>query len=278
MQNSVIEIITLVENLAYQQGTKGEHGLSYLVKTGGRQILFDTGQSDLLIHNAKRLNMDLSQIDDVVISHGHYDHTGGLEAFFQVNEHAPVWLKPGAFAQKMSKSTGAPRFIGIDPEIVERYKNRFRTVSQIMELAPELKVVTEIGHYYEFEQPAQSMLINDGDQLRPDQFDDELFMLFDHPEGIVVLAGCAHRGIANICRSAMKISGKDHIKLVLGGTHLKGDSKGRISKTVHAFKELDVGQFGLCHCTGLPAFMEFANTFDDKVRYAHVATSFLPFD
>ncbi len=121
-------------------------------------------------------------------------------------------------------------------------------------------------------------MVKHGEELSADLFEDELFMVFDHPEGLVVFAGCAHRGIGNICRSAMDFTGQKKIKLVLGGTHLKGASKGRITKTVDAFKNIDIERFGLCHCTGLPAFMEFAGEFEEKVRYAHVATRFQPYD
>jgi 7,8-dihydropterin-6-yl-methyl-4-(beta-D-ribofuranosyl)aminobenzene 5'-phosphate synthase len=273
-----IEVITLVENLAYQQGTKGEHGLSFLVRTGGKQILFDTGQSGLLIQNAKKMNVDLSDVDAVVISHGHYDHTGGLPAFFELNGHAPVWLKSNALDEKMSKSTGTPRFIGIDKEVAEQYSERFRIVSEVTEIAPGLIIVPEINHYYNFEQPSQSMLIRHGNEVVADLFEDELFMVYKHQEGLVVFSGCAHRGIGNICRSAMEQTSQQHIRLVLGGTHLKGASKGRVAKTVKAFQELEVQEFGLCHCTGLRAFKEFANVFGEQVRYAHVASRFLPFD
>ncbi|WP_291859572.1 MBL fold metallo-hydrolase [Marinilabilia sp.] len=232
MEFPKIDIITLVENLAYQQGTMGEHGLSFVVRTGGKQILFDTGQSDLLVHNAKKLNVDLSAIDAVVISHGHYDHTGGLPAFFVLNDYAPVWLKPKAFDEKMSKSTGTPRFIGLDPEVANRYSNRFKLVSEVVEIAPGLKIVPKIGNYFGFEQSSQSMMVKQGEELVADLFEDELFMVFDHPAGLVVFAGCAHRGICNICRSAIELTGMQKIKLVLGGTHLKGASKGRITKTV----------------------------------------------
>jgi 7,8-dihydropterin-6-yl-methyl-4-(beta-D-ribofuranosyl)aminobenzene 5'-phosphate synthase len=273
-----MEVITLVENLAYQLGIKGEHGLSFLVKAEGKQILFDTGQSGLLVDNAKKLGEDLSAVDVVVISHGHYDHTGGLRAFFEMNDHAPVLLKPDAFSEKFSKTTGEPRFVGIDRTVRADFKGRFHVVAGTTELAPGLLVVPTIHHYYDFEQSSPSMMMKKNRNMVADTFDDELFMVFNHPEGITIFAGCAHRGIGNICRTAMAVTGNADIRLVLGGTHLKGASTGRIEKTVSSFDDLCVHEYGLCHCTGLPAFMAFSHKFKEKVRYAYVGTHFTPYD
>ncbi|PWE01452.1 MBL fold metallo-hydrolase [Marinilabilia rubra] len=273
-----MEIITLVENLAYQQSTKGEHGLSLVVRAGGKQILFDTGQSGLLEENALQMGVDLSAIDMVVISHGHYDHTGGLKRFFEVNDHAPVLLKSKALGEKFSGSTGTRRYIGIDREVAEQNAQRFRIIDAITEVSPNLKVITDISHYYNFEQSSQVMIVEKEGRTMADPFEDELFMVYDHPEGLTVFTGCAHRGIGNICRTAMEATGNSNIKLVLGGTHLKGASQGRISKTIDAFLDIDVAKFGLCHCTGLPAFMQFSEEFPEQVRYAHVGTRFQPYD
>ncbi len=273
-----MEIITLVENLSYQQGLKGEHGLSFLIKVDGKQILFDAGQTNLLADNAKVLDIDLASVDAVVISHGHYDHTGGLESFFEINHHAPVWIKSAAFDDKFSGSHGGLRFVGMDKTIMEKYRHRFRFAEGNIEIAPGLKIITDISHYYPFEQSSSTMIVKKGNQEESDPFEDELFMLYDHPHGLTVFAGCAHLGIGNICRTAMEVTGNNHIGLVLGGTHLKGASGGRIEQTINAFSDLEVDHFGLCHCTGLPAFIAFSQAFGGRVRYAHVGTHFSPYD
>ncbi|MFO8001576.1 MAG: MBL fold metallo-hydrolase [Marinilabilia sp.] len=273
-----MEILTLVENLTYRQGTKGEHGLSFLVRTGDKEVLFDTGQSDLLIRNAQELGVDLASVDQVVISHGHYDHTGGLGAFFEVNDHAPVWIKAGAFEEKFSRTTGQSRYIGISQEIKTRFRSRFCFVEDEEEIAPGLKIIPTIDRYYGFEQPSSVMQVRREGQMVPDPFADELFVVYEHSEGSTVFAGCAHRGIGNICRTAMDVTGHNTLRLVIGGTHLKGVSAGKISKTVEAFGKMKVEQFALAHCTGIPAFMAFSEAFWEKVRYAHVGTRFLPYE
>ncbi len=278
MTHPDLEIITLVENMAYRQGTKGEHGLSFIINTNDQQILFDTGQSDLLLANAKQLDIDLSRVDSVVISHGHYDHTGGLEAFFKVNQHAPVWLKPAAFETKYSKSTGQVRPIGMQPTLFTAFRDRFHFVKEKLELTPGLWIVPGIESHFSFEQSSSKMLVKREGQNIPDNFEDELFMLFDHPQGLCILSGCSHRGILNICKTAIHTSHNPKIRMLLGGTHLKGASSGKIEQTLEAFDEFQVQQFGLCHCTGLIPFMAFWQKYGEQVRYAHVGTRFLPYD
>lgn len=269
-----MEITVLVENLAYKQGTKGEHGLSILIKVNNKNILFDTGQSGLLVENAKAMNIDLSAIDMVVISHGHYDHTGGLEAFFEINKNAPVYLKPQAFEEKMSLTTGKPRYIGLDKKVIKKYASRFKTINETKEIAPGLTIVTQINSYYPFEKGSTNMIVEKGGQQLKDPFDDELFMVYEEGESLTVLTGCAHRGIANICRTAIDVSGGKKIKSVLGGTHLKNASHERIVQTLKTLETFDIDNYGLCHCTGLQAFMQFSQQYKDKVKYAHVGTHF----
>ncbi len=277
MAEPELEIITLVENLAYRQGTKGEHGLSFLLRTPGRQILFDTGQSDLLLANARKLDINLAEVDAVVISHGHYDHVGGLKAFFGVNSHAPVYIKPAAFDSKFSRSAGQLRPTGISPELLKTFSERFLFVDETIELVPELYIIPTIESHYPFEQSSSNLLVEREGQLIPDDFSDELFLAFEHPEGLTILSGCSHLGILNICQTAMVITGNPKIRALIGGTHLKGASTGRIEQTLEAFDELSVAQFGLCHCTGLGPYMEFVQKYGDIVRYAYVGTMFRPY-
>jgi len=269
-----MKVTTLVENLAYRQGTKGEHGLSFLIETDQKKILFDTGQSGLLVENAKTLGIDLKAIDMVIISHGHYDHTGGLKAFFEINHHAPVYLKPRALEDKFSRTTGHTRYIGIDKEVVKKHVSRFKTIEENTQVTSQLKIITNIQHPYSFEKGSSAMIVHNNGKEQTDTFDDELFLVGDHDEGLIIFTGCAHNGIANICHTAIQETGKTLIQLVVGGTHLKSASQERIMQTVKTFESFHVAQFGLCHCTGLKAFMEFSSHFPGKVSYAHVASNF----
>ncbi len=277
MFDSDLEIITLVENLAYRQGTKGEHGLSFLLRIAGKQILFDTGQSDLLLANARKLDINLAEVDAAVISHGHYDHAGGLRAFLGVNRHAPVYIKPAAFDTKFSRSGGQVRPTGMSPHLLEAFSERVLFVDEKIELIPGLYIIPTIESHYPFEQSSSNLLVEREGQLMPDDFSDELFLAFDHPEGLTILSGCSHLGILNICQTALDLTGSSKIRALLGGTHLKGASTGRVEQTLEAFDTLQVEQFGLCHCTGLGPYMEFVQKYGDIVRYAYVGTMFRPY-
>ena len=277
MSHSDLEITTLVENMAYRQGTKGEHGLSFMITTHDKQILFDTGQSDLLLSNAQQLGIDLSRVDCVVISHGHYDHTGGLESFFRVNQHAPVYAKPAAFETKYSKSTGQVRPIGMQPDLFAAFRDRFHFIQEKKEIASGLWIVPSIASHYSFEQPSSKMLVERDGKTIPDDFSDELFLFFDHPKGLTILSGCSHRGVLNICQTALDLATHKSIRMLLGGTHLKGASSGKVEQTLKAFEAFQIQQFGLCHCTGLTPFMAFKQKYGEQVRYAYVGTRFLPY-
>ncbi len=135
-----MRIMTLIENLVYKQGLLAEHGLSYYIETGHKKILFDTGQSGSFLVNAKMLGIDILDIDAVIISHGHYDHTGGLYSFLKVNHKAKVYIKKEAFNPKFH---GTEKFIGIvyDPLLLDA---RIEYVSGITEIDKDIFIMPDI--------------------------------------------------------------------------------------------------------------------------------------
>ena len=190
--NGDIRITTLVENVVYGKGLQGEHGLSLLVEVGERKVLFDTGASDLFIRNARLMGIDLREVDYLVLSHGHRDHTGGLHHFLRLNERATVVCKREALRPKFKDE----RENGLmHPETLDIA--RFRFVEETEELLPGVFVFPHLPiadeedtHFDRFYTLADGV-------RHPDRFDDELALVLKRGRDVAVLSACSHRGITN---------------------------------------------------------------------------------
>jgi len=255
-------IKTLSENLTYGAGLKAEHGLSLYINNNERKILFDTGQSDAFLNNAKILGVDLEEIDHLVISHGHYDHTGGMYDFFKINKKATVYLKRSAI---FAKTKGKSRFIGMDTVTTELLR-RARFVEYPVEIERNIFVMPDIPVINEIDTAFTGFMTHENDVSEEDHFKDELFLTVKHKNKISVITGCSHRGITNILLAA-----SDHFKLpfklVLGGFHLSKCSDEQYELVSEFLKNTDVESIGVCHCTGVDKFCKLRRDLGEKVFY-----------
>jgi 7,8-dihydropterin-6-yl-methyl-4-(beta-D-ribofuranosyl)aminobenzene 5'-phosphate synthase len=266
-----IKIVSLVDNITYKRGLKAEHGLSLLIKLPDCHILFDTGQSDLLVHNARELGEDLSLVKHVVISHGHYDHAGGLEAFLAINDHATIWMKPQAQSPKFSLSTGEAQYIGMPCDLMN-YSHRIRLIEGNMEIANGVFLLGDIPMCTSYETVNPKLKQCDESSLEPDLFEDEAVMHVIQNQSVVVIAGCAHRGIVNTLEAVKKASGMQQFSLVMGGTHLNGAPQHRITATTQALSAMDIKSLMPCHCTGIQAYHHLSAHLKCHVAYAQTGT------
>jgi len=212
-----------VENATSRPDLAAEHGLAVWLEIGDARVLFDTGQSGVVCENARRLGIDLSEADAVVLSHGHYDHVGGLGAVVELAPEATVYVHPDA---------------GVRPRV------RNLVVSCVSEaVAPGVRTTGEIERVTDFETRRE----------KPVPFPDDQALFFEVEGGLVVVVGCAHAGVVNTLRHVAKGARCGRIHTVFGGMHLGGASGERIRKTVDAFRELGVERIGPCHCTGAAA-------------------------
>jgi len=256
-------ITVLVENTAHGRGTLGEHGLSWLIEWGDQRFLFDTGQGTALAHNAPRLGADLARLDGVVLSHGHYDHTGGLPQALGASPRARVFLHPAALEEKwVRRFDGTCQPVGLpDPSRAALERAERVLTEGVTEIAPGLFVTGEVPRPRGL--PGSRFFL-DEKATRPDPLLDDQAVFFDTDLGVVVLLGCAHAGVLETLEH---IGSSLHrpIHMVVGGTHLGGASDERIRTVVDGLEDLGVARVGPAHCTGQHALLLLGAAMDGRV-------------
>ena len=267
-------LTVLVENSARKRGLLAEHGLSFLIDIDERKVLFDVGQTDIICHNADFLGIDLAKINRVVLSHGHYDHTGGLDALFKKAGRVDLFAHPDAFESKYAQNPdGMGRRIDLTDENRAALQGNATVISteSPMEIDDGLFVTGAIPRITDFEDTG-GLFFKDQDCTVVDDIIDDQAVFFDSPLGIVVVMGCAHAGIINTLHYIRKLLPQRPFYIVVGGTHLVNASQLRIEKTIKALREFDIKKLYPLHCTGFYAAAQLWNAFPDKVSLIPVGT------
>jgi 7,8-dihydropterin-6-yl-methyl-4-(beta-D-ribofuranosyl)aminobenzene 5'-phosphate synthase len=278
----VIRITTLIENSPGEHlALKHEHGLSFCIETGTHKVLFDTGQSGQFLKNARQLKIDLTNLDCVVLSHGHYDHSGGFTHLADALgtsgipdipdalgtsgiPDAPVTFKlivgPGFFHDKYARVNGGYEFLGNN--FTPRYlEERGIPYSELDEPAREIVPGVHVLGYFPRIHPDEVInprftLLKNG-QFEPDHFDDEILVAVDTPKGIVVLLGCSHPGMRNML-DAVKNHFEKPLYAVIGGTHLVEAAAGTVHEASVYLEHEHIDIVGVSHCTGKVGMKELS--------------------
>ncbi|MBQ3507847.1 MAG: MBL fold metallo-hydrolase [Clostridia bacterium] len=235
-------VTVLLENTSHRPDLSAEHGLSLLIEANGHRILFDMGQTDLFARNADTLGIDLSTVDTAILSHGHYDHGGGLPAFLSRNQAASVYISRHAFGRYFN---GTGKYIGLDPALQESPRLIFTQgetdLSDGFTLCVETSLPTlcDLGTFG---------LTAEMDGIRiPDPFDHEQYLLVREGGKRILFSGCSHRGILNIVDHF-------HPDILVGGFHVSkmptDHTLSELAQTLAAYGT----DFYTGHCTGLPQY------------------------
>lgn len=262
-----IKITTLTENTATQGGYLAEWGLSILVQIDDLRILFDTGAGATAAHNAQLLGIDLSSIDYIVLSHGHSDHTGGLREVLRLKGEVEVIGHPDIWAPKYSRRDNQEeKYIGIpfQREALENLGARFRLSKKPVLLTDKIMTTGEIPLVSGYEEIESNILVRQKGAFSPDPLADDLALVINTDFGLVVISGCAHRGIVNNLLQARRLTGVDTVYAAIGGTHLHRATGDRIKRTIESLQEMGIQKLGVSHCTGFEASSRLALAFEDR--------------
>lgn len=274
-------ITVLCENTAgHPIGIVGEHGFSALIERGGERILFDTGQGIGLLANAGRLGKDLSAVDRVVLSHGHYDHTGGLAAFLdQARGGATVFAHPEVFLDRFAR-VETPEGVIVLPigvpssrQDLEARGASFDLSVDFREVMPGVFVTGEVPRPPGWTSGDERLVVRQGEGYAPDPFPDDLSLLVQTDSGPVLVLGCAHAGLHAIVNHVRRQSGVDRFHAIVGGTHLGGRSPAEWEKALHLVQACKVAQIATGHCTGFFATSYLAQRLGDRVLPASAGLS-----
>jgi 7,8-dihydropterin-6-yl-methyl-4-(beta-D-ribofuranosyl)aminobenzene 5'-phosphate synthase len=271
-----IRITTLSENTAGKGNLLAEWGLSILVETEKASVLFDTGNSISAAHNADVLGVDLGKIDKIVLSHGHYDHTGGLrQVLRKMRREVEIIAHPDIWQAKYARRKDEPdKYIGIpfQRNELESLGATFNLTAENVKIDDYIMTTGEIPMETSFEQVDADLFVRSDSGWQPDKIMDDQALIVNTESGLVVILGCAHRGIINTLYHAQQLTGKEMIYAVVGGSHLINTSEERLWQTIAALRELNVRRLGLCHCTDLPASSVLAQELSESFFFNKAGT------
>ncbi len=254
-----MKLYALMENTTEQEGMLIEHGLSLYIETKRHKILFDSGQSGNFAENAQKMGVDLSAVDVAFLSHGHFDHGGGLHRFLELNHTAPVYLNRQAFTPCYN---AVDKYIGLDPALEGEERLRFTDGDLVLDEELSLNIIRD----EELIRPVDSCRLTrvvDG-KKEADPFYHEQYLLIREGERTCLVSGCSHRGILNI-------ASKFRPDVLVGGFHftkLEVDGAGRpvLEDAAEQLLKLPT-TYWTCHCTGVPQYWFLKERMGDRLHY-----------
>lgn len=260
------KITVLVEDSAKREDLLTEHGLAFLIEQNGVSGLFDTGQSNIFLKNAQIMGLDLTPLHWVVLSHGHFDHAGGISSIADFAGWVRIFAHPEAFSPRFIRTTdGKFLSIGVPASREEIKKSGLELLcsSEPLEVAGQIMTTGEIPRVTDFEPAEEVFFIKKEGDFVLDLFPDDMGLIIRTSKGVVVLLGCAHAGVINTLLRVINVIGEEKIHAVIGGMHLAEASDKRIQRTIDAFHDFGVSKVGLAHCTGRRAAKAFLAAFGD---------------
>ena len=264
-----MQITTLIENLVYRKYLFAEHGLSILIENDFDKILVDTGQTGNFTRNANYMGIDIKKIEYVVITHGHFDHIGGLDTFLEINNKAKIIMHPNALQPKFhgNKPIGSDRNLKINPERISEF-------SEIMQITDNIYVLSNIENRNIVDIHKKGFYIEKNGKQINDPFDDEVFVCVIRSGKINIISSCSHNGITNIIEKALDYFDLP-VNLIIGGFHLKNSGEEEVKYVIDYMNDKKVQKIGFCHCSGIENYSSFKLNFKGEIFYNYTGNQIL---
>ncbi len=268
MDTDVEMVVTLVMDNLEGAGLQSEHGLSFLVETGQGDVLFDVGASDALFHNMLKLHKRPGRVKAVALSHGHYDHTGGLARLMELAPDVKLYAHGDVLKPRFIIHEHDAKPIGMPESSLHSAGGMLRCEDPQM-LLPGVWLSGAVKLVPEYTVPANPVFQIDDHGIKTDLFDDERCMVLQHEGRTTVLLGCSHRGVENNILTAMELAGTKKLDRVVGGMHLGSAGNDRLNRLVRFLDTQQIGEVVCCHCTGEHATEYLANKLGPMVVLGH---------
>lgn len=243
----------LMDNLA-RDGLIGEWGLALHIEAAGRRILLDAGATGRFADNARAMGVSLADVDLCALSHGHYDHADGFEAFFAENERAKVYLQRTAAERYYGKKWCFRHYIGVDRSMLRDWANRFEFVDGARELLPGLRLIPHSTPGLEKIAARCNLYMRRRRRMEPDTFDHEQSLVLEDADELVIFNSCSHAGPDNIIREVQTALPGKTIRAYVGGLHLFQRTDGEVRELAERIRRTGVGRIITGHCTGDRAY------------------------
>jgi 7,8-dihydropterin-6-yl-methyl-4-(beta-D-ribofuranosyl)aminobenzene 5'-phosphate synthase len=239
------------------EGFVAEHGFALWIEMADRTILFDTGNREALLPNCRKLDLSFTALTDLVISHGHYDHTGGVDLVVREAADIQVYIHQAAMQPRYSNGEVETRSVRMPAASMRSIwslpEDSLHWLTHPFKLAPDIGITGPIARLTGYEDSGGAFYYDPWGK-RPDPIEDDNALWLNSSEGLIVCVGCSHAGIVNTLQAVMEITGERRIRTVIGGLHLINASPERLAKTAAALNDFDLHQLVACHCTGDESF------------------------
>ena len=271
-----VKITVLVDDRSERSDLLSEHGLSIWVETDLWNILFDTGQTDAFFKNADRLKIPVRQVDHIILSHGHYDHTGGIPEISDLIGKARIHIHPDALSLRYRRCEKIPhKAVGMRPSTAFRLLDAHYFVDWTrapIEIEKQIYLTGSIPRRHKLEKNNSSFFFDPGCTI-PDRIVDDQALFIQSGKGLIVFLGCAHAGVMNTLDFICEWTGSSKVYAVIGGMHLLNADWHRLETTAEALARFRVKYLLPCHCTGNDAIEILENKLPGHVVSCSTGTS-----